>query len=93
MKRLAMPFDPQSMMILGPHGLFAGKPRLSGEHLRHRHGLKFEQGECSGKEGYSDESERRVTDVENVFVQVVELRAISNKDMFVRRLGWGCIRV
>ena len=74
---IPLPLHP--LLILRPHGLFAWQRRAPGIDGCHRDGLELEERERGGVVGHADEGERRVGDVEDVFVEVVHLGAVGDE--------------
>lgn len=83
MEHLTRSFLPQPLPILISHIVLGRQGCLAGKDGGDRDGLEFEEGEGGGEEGDADEDEGWVGDVEDVFVQVVDLRSVGDEDRAV----------
>ena len=68
-------------LVLASHGLLGGQRSAAGVRGRDGDGLELEEREGGAVVRDADEGERRVGDVEDVFVEVVRLRTVRDEDV------------
>ena len=84
MKGLACPLSLQFLAVLHPHVNLAWKGCVACQNRGCCYSLEFEERECRCEVRHSNEEQRGIWDVEDVFVEVVHLCTIGNEDSIIR---------
>ena len=78
-----VPLFPHPLLILASHSVLAWQLRTSGISSRDGDGLELEERKRRAVVWDAHEGERWVRDVEDVFVEIMRLRAIGDEDVRV----------